>query len=336
MNYEIFDAGDVVLQSGRTSRATRLAYQTYGTLNADRSNVILFMTPFGAAHTDIEWMIAPGKALDPTRYFIVVPNLFGNGLSSSPSTAVMPGNGRLWPRFTIADNVRVQRRLLQEKFVVDRLALACGWSMGGIQAYHWAALFPESVQRLAVLCGAAKTSPHNQVFLEGVKATLTADSHYQDGRFVGFPERGLRAMGRVYAGWAMSQTFYRNELWRQTGCSSLEDYLVTMWEGNFLKRDPDNLLAHIWAWQQADISANELYRGDFGKALAAITARALIMPSATDLYFQVEDNRLEVAAMRTAQLRVIPSDWGHRAGMPVHNPEDASFIDAALGELLSN
>ena len=335
MNFEVFDAGDVVLQSGRTSRATRLAYQTYGTLDADRSNAILFMTPFGAHHTDIEWMIAPGKALDPTRYFVIVPNLFGNGLSSSPSTAVMPGNGQRWPCFTITDNVRVQRRLLQEKFGIDRVAMACGWSMGGIQAYHWAALFPASVLRLAVLCGSARTAPHNQVFLEGVKATLTADSHFQDGRFVGFPERGLRAMGRVYAGWAMSQTFYRDELWRQTGCSSLEDYLVTLWEGNFLKRDPDNLLAHIWAWQHADISANEIYRGDFAKALGAITARALIMPGATDLYFQVEDNRLEVAAMQNAELRVIPSDWGHRAGMPVHNPQDARFIDTALGELLA-
>lgn len=336
MNFHIFEAGNVVLQSGRTCRDTRLAYQTYGKLNADRSNVILFMTPFGAHHTDIEWMIAPGNALDPEKYFIVIPNLFGNGLSSSPSNAVVPSSGSLWPRFTIADNVRVQRRMLQEVFGIEQLVMACGWSMGGIQAYHWAALFPTCVKRLAVLCGSAKTAPHNQVFLEGVKATLTADAHYQDGRFNGFPERGLRAMGRVYAGWAMSQTFYRNELWRQTGCSSLEDYLVTVWEGNYLKRDPDNLLAHIWSWQHADISANELYNGNLQKALAAITAHALIMPGATDLYFQVEDNRREVAAMRDAELRVIPSDWGHRAGMPTQNPEDARFINQALLELLAS
>ncbi|MBC7608004.1 MAG: hypothetical protein H7228_00265 [Polaromonas sp.] len=110
---------------------------------------------------------------------------------------------------------------------------------------------------------------------------------------------------------------------------------MTVWEANYLKRDPDNLLSHIWAWQHADISANELYHGDLHKALAAITARALIMPSATDLYFQVEDNRLEVAAMRNAELRVIPSDWGHRAGMPTQNAEDARFINQALLKLLA-
>ena len=161
----------------------------------------------------------------------------------------------------------VQERLLREVLGVERVQLACGWSMGGIQAYHWAALFPDRVQRLAVMCGSAKTSPHNYVFLEGVKATLTADAAYQDGRFVRFPERGLRAMGRVYAGWAMSQTFYRDELWRSLGCASLEDYLVSNWEGNFLRRDPANLLEHIWTWQHADISANALYNGDFARAL---------------------------------------------------------------------
>jgi len=336
MDTQFFDAGAVVLQSGLTHRNTRLAYQTHGTLNAERSNVILWLTPFGAQHGDIEWMIGPGRALDPTRYFIVTPDLFGNGLSSSPSNAVAPANGGRWPQFTFADNVRIQRRMLQETFGIERIALACGWSMGGMQAYHWAALFPEAVDRLAVICGAARTSPHNQVFLEGVKATLTADVNFQDGRFTGFPERGLRAMGRVYAGWAMSQTFYRDELWRQTGCSSVEDYLVSNWEGNFLKRDPNNLLAHIWTWQHGDISANETFGGDLKGALGMIRARALIMPSATDLYFQVEDNRREVAAMPHAELRVIPSDWGHRAGMPVNNPVDCAFIEAALRELLAS
>lgn len=335
METNIFDAGTVLLQSGLSCRNTRLAYQTYGNLNADRSNVILWLTPFAAHHTDIEWMIGPGRALDPQRYFIIVPNLFGNGLSSSPSNAVQPWNGSRWPQFTFADNVKVQRRLLQEVFGIDKVALACGWSMGGMQAYHWAALYPDSVERLAVICGAARTAPHNHVFLDGVKATLTADAHYQDGRFTGFPERGLRAMGRVYASWAMSQTFYRDQLWRQTGCSSLEDYLVTMWEANFLRRDPDNLLSHIWTWQHGDISANPLYQGDLEAALAAITARALIMPGATDLYFQVEDNRREVACMQNAELRVIASDWGHRAGMPTHNRADADFIDNALTGLLA-
>lgn len=334
--YSIFEVGSQVLQSGITFRNLQLAYQTYGQLNANRSNAILMLTPFAANHRDLEWMIGPGKALDPERYFIVIANMFGNGLSSSPSNAQPPFNNSRWPNCTILDNVRAQRRLVTEVLGIETFALVCGWSMGGMQAYQWAATYPQAVQRLAVICGAARTSPHNKVFIEGIRHALTADVNYQDGRFIAFPERGLRAMCRVYAGWGMSQTFYREEVWRQIGCSSLEDYLVSQWETGFFRREPVNLLAHMWTWQHADISANEQFQGDFRKALGAITARALIMPGETDLYFQVEDNLREAEHMRDARVEVIPSVWGHRAGMPVNNPVDARFLEDALTALLAS
>ncbi len=91
----------------------------------------------------------------------------------------------------------------------------------------------------------------------------------------------------------------------------------------------------LWAWQQGDISANELYKGDLKKALGAIRARALVMPGETDLYFTVEDNRREVAQMPNAELRPIPSIWGHRAGNPRTNPEDLAFLQKAVRELLA-
>jgi homoserine O-acetyltransferase len=334
-DYFVFNAGNVLLQSGITFRDAKLAYQTYGKLDADKSNVILYMTSFAAHHYDIEWMVGSGKALDTDKYFVVIPNLLGNGLSSSPTNAVEPFSGSRWPNLTIADNVHIQHRMLREVFGIEKLAMACGWSMGGIQAYHWAALYPAMVERLVVLCGAAKTSPHNQVFIEGVRATLTTDPAYQNGTFVSRPERGLRAMGRNYAAMAMSQTFYRKEMWRLAGFSSLEDWIVGSFEANFLKRDANNLLSHMWSWQHANIAANDLYKGDFHAALRAITARALIMPGDTDLYFQVADNRLEVEHMRNARLLPIRSDWGHRAGLPTANVEDAEFITAAIKQHLA-
>jgi homoserine O-acetyltransferase/O-succinyltransferase len=133
----------------------------------------------------------------------------------------------------------------------------------------------------------------------------------------------------------MSQAFYREELYRQIGFSSLEDFLIAGWEANYLRRDANNLLAMIWTWQHADISANELYEGDLAKALGAISATSLIMPSTTDLYFTVTDNEREVVHMRHAELRPIPSIWGHRAGNPTQNPEDDDFIDRAVKELLA-
>jgi homoserine O-acetyltransferase/O-succinyltransferase len=92
----------------------------------------------------------------------------------------------------------------------------------------------------------------------------------------------------------------------------------------------------LWTWQNADISDNPLYRGDLTAALGAIKARALVMPSETDLYFPVEDSRREVSFMPTAELLAIPTIWGHRVNNPIQNPADAHFVDAALKRLLSD
>jgi homoserine O-acetyltransferase len=336
-DYSIFECGDVRLQSGMTYRGAKLAYRTYGRLNADKSNAIVLPTSYGAQHPDLEWTIGPGRALDPARWFIVIPNLFGNGLSSSPSNTPPPFDRGRYPHFTLADNVRQQQRLLAGVFGIETVALAVGWSMGAQQSYHWAALFPDRVRRMAAICGSARTSPHNFVFLEGVKAALTGDPAWREGWFHAHPVQGLRAMGRVYAGWALSQAFYREHGWHRLGYGSLEDFLVHNWEGNFLRRDGNNLLAMLWSWQHADIGANELYAGDLTAALGAIAARALVMPCRHDLYFPPEDSAAEVERMPNAELRVIESIWGHRAGNPAAgNPEDDAFIQAALKELLDS
>ena len=151
-DYQLFEAGDVTLQSGAVFPSMRLAYKTYGRLNAGKDNVIVYPTSFSAQHFDTEWLIQPGGILDPDRYFIVIPNLFGNGLSSSPSNSdVTP-----FPDISYHDAVAVQRRLLVEQFGISKIALVYGWSMGGMQAYHWAACHPDMVERAAVVCGSAQ------------------------------------------------------------------------------------------------------------------------------------------------------------------------------------
>ena len=327
----VFSCGDLALQKGGKLRDARIVYTTYGTLSADRDNVIVYPTSYTAQHSDIEWLIGPQHALDPTRYFIVIPNMFGNGLSSSPSNAA---SKKGFPRITALDNVTQQRRLMNELFGVERVKMVYGWSMGAQQAYHWAALFGTDVERIVVNCGSAKTAPHNFVFLEAVRTALQADPHWNGEYFDSKPEAGLRAMGRIYAGWAVSQTFYRRELWRGLGFTSLEDFLVRGWEDNYLKRDADNLLCQLWTWQNGNISDNDLYKGDLVEALAAIEARVLLMPGATDLYFQTDDNREELPHLRKGRLAEIPSVWGHRAGNPWAQPEDAAFIDSQVKALL--
>ncbi|WP_398498460.1 alpha/beta fold hydrolase [Variovorax sp.] len=334
MDHQIFELGDVVLQRGATLRGAKLAYKTYGTLNADKSNVVVYPTWYSGQHHDNEWLIGEGMALDPAKYFIIVPNMLGNGLSSSPSNTPPPYDLARFPDVTLYDNVTLQHRLVTEQFGIERIALVVGWSMGAQQTNQWGCLYPEMVERIAPFCGSARTAPHNIVFLEGVKAALTSDAAWNGGWYTTPPTRGLRAVGRVYAGWGLSQPFYRQELWRELGFSSLEDFLVGYWEGFFLKKDANNLLAMLWSWQHGDISANPVFGGDFKKALGAIRARAIVMPAERDLYFPAADNEWEVAQMPNAEYRPIPGVWGHFAGGG-SSPVDTRFIDDALRELLA-
>ena len=336
VDYETFELGNVALQSGATLPAARLAFKTYGNLSGAKDNVIVYPTFYGGQHTQNEALIGEGMALDPQTYFIIIPNMFGNGLSSSPSNTPPPHDRARFPQVTLYDNVLCQRRLVTERFGIERIALVTGFSMGAQQTYHWGALFPDMVERILPSCGSARTSKHNFVFLEGVKAALTADDAWKGGLYEKPPVKGLRAMSRVYAGWAVSQAFYREEVYLKIGYSSLEDYLVTFWEERRLGSDANNLLAMLWTWQNSDISANPMYNGDFKRALGAIVAKAIVMPSRTDLYFPPEDNELEVSHMPNAELRPFPSIWGHLAGGGGSNPEDAKFLDDALNELLAS
>ncbi len=333
-DYKIFELGDVTLQSGAVLPQAKLAYQTYGTLSEAGDNVVVLPTFYTGTHWRNEGFFGAGRAIDPARHFIVSINLFGNALSSSPSNTPAPNDGPRFPHVTIWDNVACQHRLLTEALGVSHVALVAGWSMAALQAYQWAAQYPDMVAAILPFCGSAKASPHNIVFLDGVRAALCADGDWNGGDYDVPPERGLRAFGRVYAGWAFSQTFYRERLHRQLGFETFEDLLVDWEEDHVANWDANNLLAKIWTWQNADISDNPLYDGDFAKALGAIKARCITIPCTTDLYFPPEDNEIEVSYMRNAQCRPFASPWGHCVASPGNSPEFATFLDQAATELL--
>jgi len=328
----IFELGDLPLQSGDRLRDARLSWKAHGTLSPGRDNVVVYPTSYGAQHQEIEWLIGPEGVLDPTQWFIVIPDQFGGGLSSSPSsTPDYPAPG--YPALVTAwDNVQAQSRMLRELWGIERLACAYGWSMGATQAYHWAAAFPDRVERIVVNCGSARTAVHNKVFLAGLMAVLeAAPEHLGGGRFSAEPRAAMRAFARIYAGWALSQDFYRAGLHLSAlGAPDLEAFLVEGWERRYDTKHAANLYAQLQTWSAADISGNALYGGDLPRALAAIRARVLLMPSETDLYFRVADNMAELPHLAHAELRPIPSVWGHRAGNPVQNAADQAFLRDAV------
>ena len=205
--------------------------------------------------------------------------------------------------------------------------------MAGCQSFQWGAQYPDFVQNILPFCASAKTSPHNIVFLKGVKAALQADRNFKDGFYTSPPEEGLKAFGRVYAGWAFSQTFYREKLHRVNGFETAEDLLLD-WEVDHLQWDANNLLAKLETWMAGDISNNELYGGDFTKALNAIEANAIVIACDNDLYFQPADNELEIGHIRNGELRVFESPWGHCVASPGNKTGFAEYFDGAVRELI--
>jgi homoserine O-acetyltransferase len=253
--------------------------------------------------------------------------MFSNGVSSSAAdTPEYPAV------VTMADNVRAQHRLLTQELGVQKIAASYGFSMGAGQSYHWAALYPDLVERAIVVCGSARTSIHNKVFLSGLLRTLEAAPEYQgNGQFSAEPAATLKAFGHIYAAWGLSQDFYRERLFETAlGAPDLESFLHSDWEESFAANRAANLYAQAVTWQEADISANDLYGGDLSRALSAIQARVLLMPSATDLYFRVADNEADLPYLRHGELAVIDSIWGHRAGSPEGIPADLEFLTSRV------
>lgn len=336
-DFETFDLGDLLLDSGTTLPGATLAYKTFGTLNAEKSNAVLFPTWYSAYHTENEWLVGADKTLDPERYFIIMPNQLGNGLSSSPSNTSAPLGGPDFPALSYRDQIAAQHKLVTEHFGITELALVLGSSMGAAQTYQWAVSHPDMVARAAPICGSPKTSEHNQVFLASLRAALTADQDFAAGRYDPDqpPTTGLRAFARVYSGWGFSQAFYWQQAYQNLGFSTLEDFLTGFWEAFFLDgRDPNNLLSMLEVWKAGDIGQTSGFGGDTEAALRSIRCPLIDMPCRTDLYFPPEDEQHWVQFIPQGEVRVVPSIYGHFAGLG-YDPEAVTFIDQALGELMA-
>ena len=331
-----FALGPFHFHCGQRLADAQLAYRVYGTLNAERSNLVLYPSSYGAWPEDIDWVVGP--ILDPARWCVLLVSQFGNGRSSSPSNSAMGLAEQGWV-VSHSDNIKAQRRLVTELFGVERIALIYGWSMGAQQAYHWGALAPEAVERLCCLCGTARTTPHNRLFLLSLRHALTADPAWNGQRFTGLPEQGLRGFALIYASWAASQSFYRERRHEALGYGSVDTYVEQAWLPAYRRHDPHDLLAMLDTWLGNDLAVavatanGSVKPDDLGAALGAIQARTTVIAGRHDLYFPPDDCAFEAALIPGCRFEVIESVLGHRAGNPSDAPREQAQIRAAVDRL---
>ena len=334
-DHQEFNLGNVKLLSGKILKSGKLAYKTYGKLNIDHSNVILLPTFYTGTHIRNEGFIGKNRAINPNKYFIISINMFGNGLSTSPSNSTKLQRSSKFPEITLWDNIYCQHKLINKKLKIKKIALVTGWSMAGCQSYQWAAQYPKMVNAILPFCASSKTSIHNHVFLEGVKAALLTDKNWNNGNYKKQPVDGLKAFGRVYAGWAFSQDFYRKKLYKKFGFKNVED-LLKNWANDHAKNwDANNLLSKLKTWQLNDISKNPIYKGNHIKALKSITAKTILMPCNQDLYFRTKDNMYEKKFINKSSVRAIDSPYGHCAANPGNDKNFEKKLDKNIRELLA-
>jgi homoserine O-acetyltransferase/O-succinyltransferase len=323
-------------ESGTVLPQARIVYGTYGTLNAAGDNAVLLPSHYMADMNGYGWLIGPGKALDPTKLFLVTSELFGNGRSSSPSNTPEPLHGRHFPVTTIRDNVNAVHRLLTEELHVAHLQAVIGFSMGAQQAFQWAVSYPDFMDRIVATSGTAKTYGHGIVRLESEITAIATDPVFNGGDYTVQPEKGIQAFAIVWTAWLFSQEWWRRELWKTeepegtTFAQVVEKYRTEFIPG----ADANNLILQMRSWELHDVGGTPPFKGDVEAALRSIKVPVLYMPSATDLYFPVGDAAYEAAFIPHCQLVAIPSLWGHPAGAGA-SPADAKFLNEHVAAFMA-
>ena len=353
----------LALDCGRTLHPIRIAYETYGTLSPARDNVILVChalsgdahaagfsrTPvgegtrdgFGAEDRDgtsgrgLGWwdgMIGPGKAFDTDRFFVVSTNLLGGCRGTTGPSSVNPETGRPYgsdfPVITVADMVRTERAFLDE-LGIDRLAAVAGGSLGGMQAFEWAILYPSQVDAIVAIASTHALQPQGIAWNAIARNAITADPDWQGGHYYGTgrkPDAGMgvaRMVGHITYLSAMSvgQKFGRRLQFADDIRYILEDpefqvenYLRHQAE-TFVKRfDANTYLYTSRALTYFDL-ARQYGGGSLERALANVRARALLIAFSSDWLYPPSGSEELAAALRAVgrevDLHVIDAPYGH-------------------------
>ncbi|MCA1305924.1 homoserine O-acetyltransferase [Microbacterium esteraromaticum] len=332
---------DLRTENGDHLPVARIAWESWGQLNAARDNAVLILHALtgdshvrgdaGPGHPTAGWwqdIVGPGAAIDTDRWFVIAPNMLGGCQGSTGPASIAP-DGREWasrfPYLTIRDQVSAQIRLADE-LGIDRWAAVIGGSMGGMHALEWAVMQPERVERLAVLSSPPVTTADqlalNFVQLETVRMDPRfAGGEYYDAGLGDGPHRGLALARRMAllnyrSPIELNQRFQRS--W-QSGVSPLgrggrfavESYLD--FHGNkFTRRfDANSYITVVEAMNSHDIGRD---RGGVEQALHTITARSLVLGVDTDRLFPVDGQQRiarSIPNLIDDEAIVLTSDFGH-------------------------
>jgi homoserine O-acetyltransferase len=277
--HQLYNEGDLKLESGEAIKDFAISYVTHGTLNAKKSNAILMVTAISGNHHRIDFMIGPGKALDPDKYFIICTDAISNGLTTSPSNSKAQPRMQ-FPKFVIRDMVESQYRLVKEKFGIDHLVAVIGPSMGGMQTLQWGVSHPDFMDALVAMVPLTKTPAWTVAVLQASREAIMNDPAWKDGNYEAPPEKGIRLWRDILNLAARTPDLYSAQF--KNGMEVLP--WMTEQENVMMKAfDADDWIYQTWAYERHDVGTTPGFNGDTAKALASIRAKTLILTGTKDL-----------------------------------------------------
>ncbi len=188
--------GDLKLESGETIRNCRVAYRTFGALNAEKSNAVLFPTWFSGSTEDLAGNIGAGGLVDPGRYYVIAVEALGNGLSSSPSNSQEQPRMK-FPKFTIRDMVNAEHRLVSDTLGIRHLHAVMGISMGGMQTFQWAVAYPDFMTKAVPIVGSPRLAAADVLLWTAEEHAITEDGEWNNGDYQREPD--LKAVGEMHS-----------------------------------------------------------------------------------------------------------------------------------------
>jgi homoserine O-acetyltransferase/O-succinyltransferase len=332
--HQQFCMGDLKLESGAAIRDFCISYVTHGTLNAQKSNAILMVTAIGGNHHRIDYLIGPGKALDPSKYFIIATDAIGNGLTTSPSNSKTQPRMQ-FPRFNMRDMVASQHRLVTEQLGIRKLVTVIGASMGGMQALQWGVSYPEMSTSLVPLIPLGRTPAWTTGILEMLRQTIMADANWNDGNYTTPPEKGMR----LWAGWLSGMVVRTPHAHNNQFANNADiiPFLKGVEDGGWKRMDAVDWIYQSWAYDQHNVAATPGMNGDYARALASIKAKTLIMAGTGDL-LNPESDAQECARHipGAIYLPISAADpFGHASAAGTR-PKDNDYQNAEIAKFLQS
>jgi homoserine O-acetyltransferase len=330
--HQLFGEGDLRLESGEVIKDFSISYVTHGKLNEKKSNAILMVTALGGNHHRIDFMIGPGKALDPDKYFIICTDAIGNGLTTSPSNS--KAQARMsFPKFTIRDMVESQYRLLKQKFGIDHVVAVVGPSMGGMQALQWGVSHPDTMDALVAMVPLARTPAWSVAVVEATRKAIMNDPAWKDGNYDAPPEKGVRLWRDILNLLSartpdMYAAQFKNPLDALPWMEAQETAALKAFDAN-------DYIYQTWAYERHDVGTTAGFGGDTAKALASIRAKTLILTGTKDL-LNPEFEPLEAGKniVGVKMVTISPGTVTGHASAGGFNPADVEFLNREAAAFL--